>query len=140
MEIPPQRRPKHHGDLSGGRASGLEVVAAWVGNGGDEEVVIAKGGLLEAVDVAYLRYPRGRSAVVLGVGLVFDMVLFLVLAVQHHRPTWRKSGRVLAQFIRLEEKPAEDRCHSQIGAVGQVDRRRCHGGGGWGVFVDRGAV
>ena len=145
VEVPPQTGPEHHGDLAGWGAGGFEVVAGGVRDGGDEEVVVPKARLPEAVHMVslcgeFFRFQFQRVGgwgvdivhslrVGGGGGVRGDVVVFLVFAVQDDGPAGGEDGVVGAEVVGFEEEAAEDGLDGEGLSVGEVHYRGRHGCG-----------
>ena len=86
MKVPPQRSPKHQGNLTGGRDSWLKIAAAGIRDGRDEQGVVMQRWFSVSVYMTQAWpvclqhgvFVRGWRLVCIGV----------VLTVQHDGPAW----------------------------------------------------
>ena len=136
MEVPPQRRPKHHGYLPRGTTRRSEVGGRRVGDGGDEEVIISQARLPEAVYLVLLRLlwrclSSGRSIWVCeGVScdgwLGVVVVVVVIFAVEYDGPAGWEDIVVRAEIVGPELDAAKHWGDGEGLAVRQMDDRRGH--------------
>lgn len=135
MEVPPQRRPQHHGNLARRAARRTEVVGGRVGDGRDEEVIIPQGRSLEAMHMTLLWRSRTWAWVghVLRIGGGMscgrgfgEIVLVIVLAVQDDGPSRREETVVSTELVRFELDTPKDRRDGKGLTVWEMDYGMAH--------------
>jgi len=134
VEVPPQRGPQHHGDLSRGTARGPEVIGGRVGDGGNEEMIVAEARSPEPVDVVFLQHawhfgPGRRVGVCLrvrGGGRLWHVIFLVIFAVEDDGPAGREDVVVEVEVVGFEVQPAKDGRDREGLAVRQMYGRGCH--------------
>ena len=71
MEVPPECRPQHHGNLTCRTRWRTELMTAGVAYTADEEMVVLQGRSFEAVDVLFFRSSQHWYVVFGAMGIVW---------------------------------------------------------------------
>ena len=139
VEVPVQSCPQHHGDLSGRRAGGLEIIAAGVRYRGDVEVVVIECRSFVSMYCLLSGDPVffGGSLVLLRNILKFRVAF--ILGIDHNCPARWKRGVGIRGNVRFEKEAAEDRGDCEVLAVGEMDHSRRHDDDG-GVGMYEGSI
>jgi len=119
MEIPVERRPEHHGDLSGGARGGLEVIARGIRNRGYEETIIVESRVTERVDVSLFLFWCIAGLRILRIGGL-RMFVGVVFRLEVNGPPGGEDAGMDIEVIGFEEEAAEDGSDGQVLPIGEV--------------------